>query len=100
LRPAREGMRGRAAREFVHLYMHPVESIVTGVRLICNLCSAIDLARFCANHLVPGKYLSPESIAVLHSPIPPVDYCPGWALIGIDRSTRSAGMTRLLKIRR
>jgi CubicO group peptidase (beta-lactamase class C family) len=43
-------------------------------------CSVVDLARFCAVHLVPGKYLSAQSISVLHSPVRPVDYAPGWAL--------------------
>jgi CubicO group peptidase (beta-lactamase class C family) len=43
-------------------------------------CSVIDLARFSKVHLVPGGYLSRASIAVLHSPVSPVDYAPGWAL--------------------
>jgi CubicO group peptidase (beta-lactamase class C family) len=47
-------------------------------------CSVIDLSSFCAVHLVPGRFLSPASIAVLHSPVSPVDYAPGWALGNVE----------------
>lgn len=47
-------------------------------------CSVIDLARFCAIHVKPRRYLSRKSVAVLHSPVEPVFYAPGWALGNVD----------------
>lgn len=47
-------------------------------------CSVIDLARFCAIHLAPGRYLSRPSFDVLHTPVPPVEYGPGWRLGHVD----------------
>lgn len=47
-------------------------------------CSVIDLARFCAINVVPGRYLSRESIQVLHSPVRPLNYGPGWDLATVS----------------